>query len=656
MTIHALPDPRACPIGDTLPAGLREVPPMRQILIVLALLTFPSLAAVVRRGDAQPEGSPAPPRVEYVVTLDEPQTQLVRVTLRLRGPREPEVDVMLPVWRPGRYAINDHAGAVQDVHATDGGANPLPMRKIDKSTWRIARGDADEVIVSYRVYCNEARLRTRHVDATHAFLSPSAVMMYHPPFRDESLTVRIEAPEHWRIACGLDPDPADPRTLRAPNYDVLVDSPIEVGEHDLIEFDVEGVPHEIAIWGRGDWRDRPLAEDFGTIVRAQTAIFERVPYERYVFLIHCQPGFGGGTEHLNSTIMGARPESFEDDDAYQGFLGLVSHEFFHTWNVKQLRPAGIVPYDYQRENYTDLLWFAEGTTSYYDDLTLARTGLIDLDEYLSRLAGQIASVRGTPGRRVQSLSESSFDAWIMFNKRHDHSHNQSVNFYSQGALASLLLDMGLRAGTDNAVTLDLVMREMDRRFPLDAGGFTTDDLVRTISDLCGHDYQPFFDRYVRGTAEYPLEEALEHVGLRLARDADDEVGPRATLGIALRDADALAEVSRVDADGPAFIAGLNVGDRVVALDGVALRAGDLDDRLEACSPGESVLVTFLRHDVLHELAVELGERPAGAWKVERMDDATDAQRAAFEAWLGQPWDEGDGESETGEGVDGSDSP
>ncbi len=604
---------------------------MRVPSIIRLLVLVPLVLA--SRADARPE------RIEYIVDLSRARMQLADITMVIRDVPDGPLEVRLPVWRPGRYAINDHAGAIQDVRAAAADGTSLPIHKTDKATWRIDPQGADEVRIAYTVFCNEARLRTRHVDDTHAFLDASATMMYSPPLRNEPVRVRILAPDTWRIATGLEPAPDDPRSVVAPNYDILVDSPLEIGEHDLIEFEVRGIPHQIVIWGRGDWRQRPLAEDFAKIVRTQADIFAHMPYTRYVFMIHCQPGFGGGTEHINSTIMGARPESFESDDAYKKFLGLVSHEMFHTWNVKHLRPAGIVPYDYQKENYTDLLWFAEGTTSYYDDLTLARCGLIDIDEYLDRLSGQIRSVRSTPGRQVQSLSESSFDAWIKFNRRNEHSHNASVNFYSQGALVSLLLDLDLRARTSGKVTLDHVLREMDARYPLEAGGFTKDDLVRTIGEMSGHDYRAFFDRFVDGTETYPLEEALELVGLELVRDADADEGATAYLGLSLRTGGGLAEVSRINADGPAFSAGLNVGDRIVALDGIALDAEDLDERIEKYDPGDRIVFTLLRHGVLREITVSLAERPAGRWTVRKVEEPSDAQKQAFEAWTHRPWDD-----------------
>ena len=319
-----------------------------------------ALAAVTAHADA---GS-----VSYEISLPAPQTQMVEMTLHVDEVDGATLDLALPTWRPGYYSIIDPAGSVREVRAFDDRDRPLAIEKVRKSAWRITTGGAETVRVAYRVYCNSLDDRTRHVDDTHAFLSGSSVFLYPPKRRDDPITVSITAPAHWRVATGLEPVPGARRTFEAASYDVLVDSPFEIGVHDLLEFDVDGVPHEIAIWGDAEYDAETLERDFATIVRAQTAVFGMTPYERYVFLVHVAPGIGGGTEHLNSTIMQTRPGTFDDEDRYERFLGLVSHEMFHTWNVKQLRPAGLAPYDYDRENYTSLLWVAEGTTSYYDDL------------------------------------------------------------------------------------------------------------------------------------------------------------------------------------------------------------------------------------------------------------------------------------------------
>ena len=610
--------------------------------------------------------------IEYIVRLDAPQTQMVGIEMRVPDVRGTTLEVALPVWRPGRYEVLDSAGAVRDVAATDGAGRALAIEKIDKSTWRIATAGADEVRIAYRVYCNELGSRTRHVDDTHAFLSGSSVFFYVPERRDGPVRVRLDAPAAWKVACGMEHEPGDPRnedrTLLAPNYDVLIDSPIEVGRHDLIEFEVDGVPHEIAIWGEADEDAEKLKRDFAKIIRAQAAIFGGLPYERYVFLVHAGAGAGGGTEHLNSTIMQTSRASLEDDAAYKRFLGLVSHEFFHTWNVKRLRPAGIQPYDFARENYTKLLWVCEGTTSYYDDLTLARTGLKKANEYLKSLAEAIGNMRDRPGTAVQSLEESSFDAWIKFNATTPDSVNSTVSFYSNGALVSMALDMELRRRTNNAVSLDALMRAMYERFPLGGGGYTPEDLVTVAGELSGGDFDPFFASHMRGTEVPDFQSLLATVGLELTfkpakkdkvgedeeetadeidSDADaqgesEEVAPaetpvKAYLGLNLSSSAGGASVRAVLADGPAYTAGIMAGDEIVAMNGRRLPAGDLDKRLEKYKPGDTVTLHIMRRDELRTFEVTLAGRPDGTWALQRIKAPSEQQIAAYESWIGQEW-------------------
>ena len=579
------------------------------------------------------------PRVEYRVTLDAPQTQTVHITVTLRGVGDDHVDLRLPTWRPGRYIILDMAGTVRNEHAHTSSGDPLSIHKTDKSTWRVGTNGADTITVEYDVYANSIDDRTRHVDDTHAFLSGESVFMYADGWRNEPLRVTIDAPDAWDIASGLEPEADDPTVLVAPNYDRLVDSPIEAGVHQRFRFLVDNVPHEIVTWGRAEPDAEKLRADFATIVREQSKVFGDIPYQRYVFLIHSAPGLGGGTEHWNSTIMQTRPESFTDDEAYKGFLGLVSHEFFHTWNVKRLRPAGITPYDYQHENYTDLLWVAEGTTSYYDDLTLVRGGLIDTDEYLKRISKSIDALRSTPGRRVQSLTESSHDAWIKFNKRTPDSPNSTVSFYGKGALVSLLLDMALRDSSNDAYSLDNLMHSLYVAHPLESGGFTEADLIAAAHRDAGWDPSRFFDSFVRGTEPLPFEEALSRVALAVEFAPDDEDTPATPwIGLVLRAGDGAPVVRTAYSDGPAYDAGLNPGDELIAANGTRLRApADLDAVVERLDEDEPLTITVSRRDVMRDMVVRPMLHPAGSWKVRRIDEPDLGQRTAYQAWLGQPW-------------------
>jgi len=617
----------------------------------------------------QPAEQPAAPAVEYVVRLPEPQTQMVSMSMTLRSVQAPVIEVSLPAWRPGRYVILDPAGTVRDVVAKSGRGAPLICEKIDKGSWMVQRAEDDEtVVVEYRVYANSIADRTRHVDDTHAFLSPSMVFMYAPDYRGRVLRVKIEAPEGWRTATGLDPDPADPAWLTAANYDVLVDSPLEIGLHDSLTFEVEGVPHEIVVWtGHGPtpgYDRKALTEEFAKVILAEKAVFGEFPYSRYVFLIHCYPGGGGGTEHLNSTIMGTGTQTFETPEATRRFMGLVAHEYFHTWNVKQLRPAGLKPYHFQHENYTDLLWIAEGTTSYYSPLSLVRAGIVKPDDYLKTLGNGIEGYRGRPGSMVQSLAESSFDAWIKFSRATPDNVNSTVSFYDKGSLVSLLLDMHIREKSENRASLDTLMRDLYLAFPLSGPGYTTRDVIRAAERLTLGSVDAFFADYVDGVKPLDFESALATAGLEVVHEpargagkgGDEEGsdalktgepkeepaspatgGQRAYIGLTLESRDGLAAVAAVLADGPAYTAGVIAGDQILALNGLRLRPGDLDNALKKVKPGESVRLSIFRYDVLREIEFKAEGRFDGKWVVRRIKSPTEQQRAVYESWLGQRW-------------------
>lgn len=590
------------------------------------------------------------PAVEYTVHLDRAQTQVITIEMRLTGVDTDEVRVLLPVWRPGRYAILDPASDVRTLAAFDAAGERLAVRKEGKSTWIIATGGAGEVRIVYDLYANSLGDRTRHVDDTHAFLSGSAVFLLWPEHRGDEHLVRFESvPGGWAIASGL--ESAGDNALFAPDYDILVDSPIEIGVHDLLRFQVDGKTHEIAIWGEADYDAERMRRDFADIVREQTDIFGLMPYDRYVFIVHVRPGIGGGTEHYNSTVMQTRPTAFDTPDAYRGFLGLTAHEFFHTWNVKRFRPAGLSPYDYLEENYTPSLWLVEGTTSYYDDLTLARAGLIDIDEFLSRLRGSIQGYEAHPGRLVQSLEESSHDAWIKFSRAGPDRDNTTVNFYREGALASLVLDAEIRRLTGNRRSLDDVMKLLFERFPHGGPGYAAEDVVEIAGAVAGSDLDPLFASIVRGTGPLPLEEALAHFGVEMVREPSktawekedelDAAAQRPWLGINL----AGGRVRSVVEGGPAFDAGINAEDEIIAIDGHRVSASNFDDVEKTLTIGAEAVITCFRHDRLREVTLTVAPHSNAGLKLRTNKDATSEQIEAFTAWLDQPWPEDDDESE-----------
>ncbi len=614
--------------------------------------------------------------VRYRIDLNQARQQLIGVTMELPGvaPGTTHVDLHLPVWRPGLYQILDQAGTVRDVSATDARGQALEVGKTEKSTWRVRAGEAGGGLgegtlrIAYTVWAGSLENRTRHADDTHAYISPAAVMMYSPGWRALPVDVTIDAPAPWGIATGMEPVAGDPRHVHAADYDVLVDSPIEAGRHHRVMFEAAGVPHEVIVW-TGEPEGLPqtgsvlasarlakLPADLAKIVETQKAIFGRLPYSRYVFLVHCYPGGRGGTEHLNSTIVQCAPAAFHDDEAYSRFLQLCAHETFHTWNVKRFRPAGLVPYDYQKENYTDALWLAEGTTSYYEDVTLMRAGLMKASEFLKALGKSIHDHRQKPGRALQSLTESSFDSWVKHNRRTADAPNSTVSFYDEGALVSMALDLRLREVTGGQRSLDDAMRGLYERFPTPAKGYTTRDIVWALDiaatlpgDINGSVMGGFYEKHIQGRESPDFEALLATVGLKLSRAAvkQPESGSanagvavpasKARAGLVLRDQAGLAQVETVLADGPAAAAGIVPGDQVLAMDGRRVRVDGWDKALERAAPGATVTLLVFRHDAVRELAVTLSEEPRGAYEVTTDPQATDEAKGAFTAWTGLAW-------------------
>jgi predicted metalloprotease with PDZ domain len=562
--------------------------------------------------------------------------------MRIRNVTGSTLDLAMPAWRQGRYAILDPAGTVHAVRAASPAGTPLNVTKTDKATWRIRNAATDatlptEITVTYNVYANSLNDRTRHVDDSHAFLSGATVFMYLPERRTDAVSVLIEAPPEWQVSSGLKHVAGNPRLLLAPDFDTLIDSPIEVGIHDAVCFLVDGKPHDLVVWGTVAADMDRLKRDLAALVRTQAAFWGSLPYDRYVFMLHVAPGLWGGTEHLNSTIMQAAPAAFENDQEYRRLLSLASHELFHAWNVKRLRPAALRHLDLGKENYSDLLWLCEGTTSYYDDLFVVRAGLQPADAFLASVAESIYQVRARPGSLIQSLAESSFDAWVKFNRPTPNDVNTTVSFYEGGALFSLFWDLTLRVLTGNKQSLDAVMRELYRLFPPESAGFSSRDLITITSRLAGRPVEDIFERHVFGTAKLPFEEAFEVVGLRLTPIDSD---PRAYLGLSVQDQNGLAVVRSVLADGPAYAAGVNVGDELIAINENGVSpvnfVGDLEARYR---PGDALRIQVRRRGQSRFFAVCLDAKPQSRCRLVPVTAPTDKQRAAYQSWLNQPFPE-----------------
>jgi predicted metalloprotease with PDZ domain len=563
-----------------------------------------------------------------------------------------ELDAALPVWTPGSYLVREFSRHVQELTAHGPDGAPLPVRRVDKRTWRVPAG-GQAVTLRYRVYCNELTVRTSHLDGTHAYFNGACVFLYTEATRGLEHHVRVDAPEGWRTFCALG---QREESFVAPNYDTLVDSPFEVGPHTPLTFTAAGVPHEVVVWGDTVQDAERLCADLQRICEAQARLYGGLPegMARYLFLLYLTDKGRGGLEHQSSTALLFPRAGLSTSRGWEDLLTLASHEYFHLWNIKRVKPRALVPFDYSQENYTSLLWAFEGATAYYDNLFVRRAGLMSEQRYVTRLGEALTTLHSVPGRRVQTLADASLLAWVKHYRPDEHSPNSAISYYVKGEVVSALLDLTLRQATGDARGLDDVMRLLWQRHG-DGSGVPEDGVEAAAREVAGVDLTPFFDRALRSTEELDYS-IFTHVGLEVCfrpRESTSDKGgtppprgkaadkPRGWLGLTTKGS---ATVATVLDGSPAQEAGLYVEDDVVALDGWKVDGAGLVSRCEDKRPGETVRVTVFRRDRLLEIPVVLGQKPADAVWLARVDKPTEAQKAAFQAWLGAPWDEAPGPS------------
>lgn len=555
----------------------------------------------------------------------------------------------MAAWTPGSYRIRDYARHVQDLVAIDGDSGAtIAAPKVDKQTWRLAPGAAKVVDVSYKVYANELTVRTAHLDDRHAYWNGAALLLYVVGETDRSARVVVEgARPDWQVVTGLDRVSEGRHEYLAPDYDALVDAPFACGPLAIADVDVAGVRHRIAVDGEGNYDLARLRDDVAKIVSTELAIFGGAPlYPQFAFIIHCVPEGqpSGGLEHKRSTTLMWARHRFKPREKYEDFLSLVAHEFFHVWNGKRLRPRELGPFDYRSENYTRALWIVEGVTSYYDELILRRAGLMDAETYLKKVAEHVDRVESTPGRLHQSLEEASFDAWIKYYQRTEHSVNSQISYYEKGQLVAWLLDLEIRFRSAGARSLDDVLRQLHREHPESGPGYDAARFEAACSAAASFDLAPFFDASVRETQELDYDRHLAPFGLRLVeeprKDGDtkrEEPEERAWLGATVKAEGAKTTVSEVLEGSPAFSDGLLAGDELLALDGLKVGAGDLDARLHERRPGDRVKLAVFRGDRLLTIEAVLAPKKWARRAIRPRPEATHAERARYEAWLGEPF-------------------
>ena len=599
------------------------------------------------------------PPVRYSIFPSNPEAHLFEVRCTVDNPDPWGQKFSLPTWIPGSYLIREFSRHVVRIRAQSG-RKLLRMVKLDKNSWQVEPFDGP-VTVTMEVYAWDLSVRGAHLDTTHAFFNGPSVFLKVDEREDEPVEVEILRPKgaryrNWRIATALRRKGARPYsfgTYEAANYDELIDHPVEIGTFTLATFQAAGVQHDVAITGRHRADMKRLAKDLKALCETQIDFFGApAPMDRYVFLITTVGEGYGGLEHRASTALLCsrndlpREGMDESGSGYRTFLGLASHEYFHTWNVKRIKPAAFTPYDLDRENYTTLLWAFEGFTSYYDDLLLVRAGLMSRSAYLETLGRNVTSLLRVAGRKKQTVAESSFDAWIKHYRGDENTPNAGVSYYLKGSLVALSLDLLIRSQTAGRKSLDNIMRALWKRYGMKGIGVSEDGIEQVAGQVTGLKLKRFFDQAVRTTNELPLQKLLEAVGVdmqrRRERSGTDRRDPGskkekptsrgASLGVRSGKDGGNVQLSQIFDGGAAQKAGLAAGDNVIAIDGLRVTPDNFDATLGRYRPGEIVSVHAFRRDELHVLNVTLDAAKADAWSLSVNADKAGAR--ARKRWLG----------------------
>ncbi|MBX2801494.1 MAG: PDZ domain-containing protein [Myxococcales bacterium] len=593
--------------------------------------------------------SPPPPlldpgeaSVAYEISFSEAEANRTTIRATARCGASGQLTWWMATWTPGSYLIREYARHIETLEAF-GPDGARRARKVSKNRWQVPCSEGDNVGVRYQLYTAEMTVRTNYVDAEMGILNGAATFLFPEDASPEQgpLDLTFLPAEGWTdVHTALLPHPSgDPHRYLAPDVDTVIDAPVVLGRPEVRSFEVAGVPHHLVTLGQaGAWDHDRAAEDVQRITETIVAFWGEVPYPEYRYLNVLGETYGG-LEHDDSTLMLTSRHALSLRSDPLRWLGHVSHEFFHTWNVKRLRPTGLGPFDYEAEIYTPLLWVAEGITSYYDDLLLVRAGLMTEDEYLGRLTSNIGQVQRRPGRLVQPLADASFDAWIKHYRRDENSVNSNVSYYTKGAVVAWLLDAEIRRATSDRRSLDDLMRRMWQRSQTeDAAGFDAATFRAEAAAVAGVPLDAFFAATIDRTDELDFGGALQWWGLRFAPPSVGE-GPDPTpgwLGADTTSRDGRLTVTQVLRGGPAYEAGVNAGDEIIAFDDERLTERILDTRLKQLGEGTEGTLLVARRGLLRTLPITLGAPPERSWRVQPDPGASPIANRRRRQWLALP--------------------
>jgi predicted metalloprotease with PDZ domain len=575
-------------------------------------------------------GQPAEGTMAFTVSMAKPGAHIFHVAFRVEGLKGELQDFKMPAWTPGFYGILDYAKNVSNFRAEDAAGRPLPWEKVTRNTWRVVAGNAPVVQLNYDVYGGISFAAQNFLDEGRAYITPPGLFMHVAGRLRHPVTVAFQLPPGWsRIATGLDAVAARPNTFRAPDFDVLYDCPMLLGNQESLTFTVSKIPHRVAIENVAASVDREkLLRDLKRLVEAATGLMGDIPYQHYTFLLM---GSGnGGIEHGNSASIAFNGKNLEDENGYRDWLSYVAHEYFHNFNVKRIRPIALGPFDYDRENYTSMLWVSEGLSVYYQDILMVRAGLATREQYLEKMQNSLARFENAAGHHYQSATESSMSAWGT-GSGVGGDRNTSISYYDNGAMLGAMLDLEIRSESRNQKSLDDVMRGLYRKYYLGKKrGFTDAEFRAECESAAGVPLGEIFE-YASTTKDVDYGKYFAYAGLRLEVTMQD--APGAYLGVNTHFEDGEMAITSVTPGSPAQNAGLGPQDRLLEVEGARATPKSLNELLVGKTAGDRILVHRMRDKLPLDVEVVLGGNQKRLFWLKPVDHPSELQAAVWKGWM-----------------------
>lgn len=541
-------------------------------------------------------------KLSYHLSFPEPHTHYVEVEMHLSEITSDELFLKMAVWTPGSYLIREFQRNIDLVECIRSNGERIRLEKSDKNTWKIDTRQNKDITILYQIYSFEYTVRTNFVDEDHALLNGAPTFLYVQGNENLPAEIHIHPYPGWKkISTSLPMKGQNPWIRISQSLDELIDSPMEIGNHVSYFFEVENIPHELAVYGESNGDMQKLVADLQAVIKDEIRIFGSHPCKNYLFILHHTDGIFGGLEHLHSSVNFVNRWGYEPKK-YQQIISLLAHEYFHLWNVKRIRPASLGPFDYNNENYTSLLWFFEGITSYYDDYICYRAGLTNKQDFLEIVAKNINNVLNLAGTDVQTLAESSFDTWVKYYRKNENTNNSQISYYNKGSVIGMIFDLLLIDATNGEKCLDDVMRKLYERFLSDPQkGISEPELLSIFNEVSGIDFSPYFQKYIHTTELEDIEHYFEQTGIELQDSTDPD---HYYLGLSTEWKDGKLIITELDKNYGAYQGGLNVHDEIIAIDNYRVMK-DFSKIFAKKEAKETIKVLISRHGTIKSYNIEL---------------------------------------------------